>query len=406
MAAIKLTKTVVDAIVLADRDVFVWDVELRGFGVRASRNGVKTFVAQYRAGGGRTGRSRRFTIGRFGPLTVDEARREAKVILGAVATGRDPSGERSALRREMKMTQLIDKYEEEGTGHLKPREKRQRLARLRHHVVVLLGSRQVGSVRVADIEKMMRDITNGKTRKDEKVGFRKRIIVRGGEGAAARAVRDLSAVFAFAVRLEAITANPCSPVKKPPVRRRKRFLTLEELKRLGAALQKLKAEGVNEKAINIALLWVLTGCRRNEIAELKWDDVDIVRACLRLHDSKTGESHRALSSPALAILQGIPRGSSPYVFPSERGESFYQGTKKVWPKLIKLAELPGVTPHTLRHTVGSWSVSTGETLAMTGALLGHSDPRSTSIYAHMQQHPAAAAADRVMAPIAAAIIQG
>ncbi len=405
MPAIKLTKSVIDAMELGDEDVFVWDLELKGFAIRASPNGVKTFIAQYRAGGGRLGRTRRFTIGRYGPLTCDEARKQAKAILGAVATGRDPSGERSALRREMTMTQFIDKYEQEGCGHLKQREKRQRLARLRHHVGALLGSRQVGTVRVGDIEKMMRDIAAGKTRKDEKIGFRKRIIVRGGEGAAARAVRDLSSVFAFAVRLEVLSSNPCSPVKKPPVRRRKRFLTLEELKRLGAALQKLKAEGVNEKAIYITMLWTLTGCRRNEIAELKWVDVDLVRACLRLGDSKTGESHRALSSPALTILQGIPRGSSPYVFPSERGETFYQGTKKVWPKLIKLAELPGVTPHTLRHTVGSWSVSTGETLHMTGALLGHTDPRSTAIYAHMQQHPAAAAADRVMAPIAAAIVQ-
>ncbi len=405
MSAVKLTKSRVDAIELGDRDVFVWDTDLKGFGLRASRNGVMTFIAQYRAGGGRSGRTRRYTIGRFGAFTVEEARKQAKVILGAVANGRDPSGERTASRREMTVNQLLDQYEKEGAGHLKTREKRQRMARLRHHVGALLGSRQIGKVRVADIEKMMRDVATGKTRKDEKVGHRKRIIVRGGEGAAARAVRDLSAVFAFAVRLEALTANPCSPVKKPTVRRRKRYLAVDELKRLGAALQKLKAEGVNEKAIDITLLWALTGCRRNEIAGLKWADVDLVRRCLRLGDSKTGESHRALAAPALEILRGIARGASPYVFPSERGNSFYQGTKKIWPKLIKLAELPGITPHTLRHTVGSWSVSGGETLFMTGGLLGHTDPRSTAVYAHMQQHSAAAAADRVMAPIADALIQ-
>jgi integrase len=65
--------------------------------------------------------------------------------------------------------------------------------------------------------------------------------------------------------------------------------------------------------------------------------------------------------------------------------------------------LPGVTPHTLRHTIGSAAVSSGETLAMTGALLGHADNRSTSIYAHMQQDPARRAADRVVAPIATAL---
>ncbi len=347
MSALKLTKSVIDAIELKDRDVFVWDVELKGFGVRASPNGVMTFIAQYRAGGGRSGRTRRSTIVRFGTLTVDEARKQAKVILGAVASGQDPSGERTASRREMTVSQLLDQYEKEGAGHLKARERRQQIARLRHHVGALLGSRQIGKVRVADIEKMMRDVAAGKTQKDEKFGFRKRIIVRGGEGAAARAVRDLSAVFAFAVRIEVLAANPCSPVKKPAVRRRKRFLDVDELNRLGAALQKLKAEGANEKAINITLLWALTGCRRNEIAELKWADVDLLRKCLRLGDSKTGESHRVLAWPALEILTNIPRGQSPYVFPSERGDTFYQGTKKIWPRLIALAELPGVTPHTL-----------------------------------------------------------
>jgi site-specific recombinase XerD len=70
---------------------------------------------------------------------------------------------------------------------------------------------------------------------------------------------------------------------------------------------------------------------------------------------------------------------------------------------VKLANLPGVTPHTLRHTIGSAAVSSGETLAMTGALLGHANQQSTSIYAHMQQDPARRAADRVVAPIATAL---
>ena len=93
------------------------------------------------------------------------------------------------------------------------------------------------------------------------------------------------------------------------------------------------------------------------------------------------------------------------MFPSEDGKTFYQGTKRFWPKVVARAGLPGVTPHTLRHTIGSAAVSSGETLAMTGALLGHSNSRSTGIYAHMQQDPARKAADRVVGPIAAALGQ-
>ncbi len=405
MKAMKLTKSLIDAQLPAEREYFVWDSDLKGFALRVSPNGLKSFFAQYRVGGGRSGQTRRYAIGRFGALTLEEARREAKALLGAVALGRDPSGERSSLRQDITMSQLIDQYDAEGTAHLKPREKKQRLARLRHHVRPLLGTRRANTVRVADIEQMMRDIAKGKTRVDVKVGPRQRIIVRGGDGAAAKAVSDLSAMFAYAVRIELLETNTCSPVRKPPVRRRKRFLTLQELNSLGDAIQKLRASGINPKAMDITLLWVLTGCRRNEIAALLWTEVDFEASCLRLGDSKTGASRRSLAAPAAAILRRIVRGSSPFVFPSERGESFYQGTKKVWPKLIELAGLPGVTPHTLRHTVGSAAVSSGETLAMTGALLGHTDHRSTSIYAHMQEHPAKAAADRVMAPIAAAIVR-
>ena len=68
-----------------------------------------------------------------------------------------------------------------------------------------------------------------------------------------------------------------------------------------------------------------------------------------------------------------------------------------------MAALPGVTPHTLRHTLGSAAVSFGETLAMTGVILGHSDQRSTAIYAHIQHDPATRAADRAVGPIAAAL---
>ena len=128
----------------------------------------------------------------------------------------------------------------------------------------------------------------------------------------------------------------------------------------------------------------MTGCRRNESAALKWSEIDSDKSCLRLDDSKTGKSVRPLASAALVILKTRkPEGDCAYVFSSEDGESFYQGTKRYWVKVVSLAKLPGVTPRTLRHTIGSAAVSTGETLAMTGALLGHANQHSTSIYAHM-----------------------
>ena len=401
----KLTKSLIDATAPSDRDFFVWDGDLAGFGVRIRSGGSKTFVAQYRAGGGRSGQSRRFTIGRYGVMTVEEARLEARKVLLAAAQGEDPSNKRKARRGEITIEQLISLFGREGIDHLRDGNRKSTLARLHNHIMPLIGKKKVSTVRASDIEQVVRDIKAGKTAKDEKTGPRARIVVRGGVAAAARAVWDLSAVFAFAVRQELATFNPCNSVKKPAIQKRTRFLTIEEVKRFGEAVATLESDGANPKAIAIMRLWALTGCRRNEIAGLKWAEIDFEKACLILEESKTGRSVRPLASAALAILKSQRRNEgSDYVFASdENAETFFQGTKRYWVKVVKLANLLGVTPHTLRHTIGSAAVSTGETLAMTGALLGHTNARSTSIYAHMQQDPARRAADRVVGPIATAL---
>lgn len=337
-------------------------------------------------------------------MTVDEARGLARNILNSAAKGGDPSADRKAKRRELTVRELIELYVESGTDHLKAVNRKYVISRLRNHVVPLLGSRKISEVRVLDIENWMRDVRAGKTAKDERIGPRARVIVRGGPGAAAKSVRTLSAVFAFAMRRELIAVNPCAAAKKPADSKRDRFLTVDEVRRLGVALEVLGTQGVNPQALAIIRLWVLTACRRNEIAGLKWSEIDFDLACLRLETTKTGKSVRPLAAAAIALLRSVmPDPNSQFVFPSDDGRTFYQGTKRVWVKAVKLANLPGVTPHTLRHTIGSAAVSSGETLAMTGALLGHTNARSTSIYAHMQQDPARRAADRVVGPIATAL---
>ena len=125
---------------------------------------------------------------------------------------------------------------------------------------------------------------------------------------------------------------------------------------------------------------------------------------MQLDDSKTGKSIRPLGAAALALLKSIDKqDSSDFVFSAERGDGHHQGMKGVWSKAIEKAELPGVTPHTLRRTMGSTSISTGEALALTGAILGHANPRSTALYAHVQNDPSKRAANRVTKRIAAAL---
>jgi integrase len=414
-SSVLLTKTEVDqAAPRADR-YHIWDTRLAGFGLRVEKSGTKTFVVRYRAdSGGRSAPRRFMTVGRFGSLTVDEARRQARLLLASAATGDDPAGERQKKRKEMTVTKLVELYEDEGCfvqrgirqgESMTTRTKAYTIARLKHHVIPLLGHKRVTEIGAGEVERFVRDVSAGKTAKDEKVGPRKRIVVRGGEGAARKVVRDLSAVFSFALRRGIVQENP---VQRAAIRktdnRRERFLTLEEVSRLGAAFDELEVAGANAKAVAIARLWALTGCRRDEIAGLRWSEVDLERGMLVLAATKTGKSIRPLGAAAITILQGIARDSqSEFVFPAERGDGHYQGAKQLWPKVICKARLPGVTPHTLRHTIGSTAVSFGEALALTGAILGHANPRSTATYAHVQYDPSRRAADRVTNRIADAL---
>lgn len=413
--SVVLTKRLIEAAKPEAKRYEIWDSDVTGFGIRVGVSGSKTFVIRYRAeGGGREAPRRYVTVGRFGALTVEQGRKKAKELLAAATIGDDPAAERKAKRLEMKMSALVDLYEAEGCfiqrgkrmgEPMKARSKQYLVARLRHHVVPLLGHMKVTEVKVGHIERFFADVTNGKSAKDEKLGHRRRVIVRGGPGAARKAFRDLSAMFSFAERRGIIPANLChKAVVQKTDGANERYLTLKELGQLGAACDALEAEGTNVKALNITRLWVLTGCRRDEIAGLKWHEVDFDRGVLALDDSKTGRSIRPLATAAIVLLKGIDReNDSDYVFPAATGDKHFQGTKVLWPKIVKRAGLVGVTPHTLRHTMGAMSTSSGEALALTGAILGHVNLRSTMRYAHVQLDPSLKAANRVGKKLAAAL---
>jgi integrase len=407
---------------------FLWDGELPGFGVRVDPTGGKVFVVRYLAeGGGRGAPQRQKTLGRYGELTLAQARELARDVRAEVRQGGDPVGALKAKRGEMTIAEAIDFYEEQGCyiqrgirqgEPMKPLTKAYTLARLRHHVVPLLGKRRVTAIEEGDIKKFERDVTDGKTACDEwatdpETQKRRRVIVRGGAGAARKVIRDLSAVYSFLKTHKNKTAVTHNPIEDAPVRKtdnkRDRFLSIDEVKRLGTALEELEAEGVNRKAVDIARAWALTGCRRNEIAGLRKAEPDLERGLLIFEDSKTGKSVRPIGGAAVALLSALLKRAdeegcdSEYLFPAERGDGFYQGTRKVWVEAIKRAKLPGVTPHTLRHTLGGFGGSSGEALLMIGAVLGHSNARSTQIYSHVSNDPARLAADRMTAPIAKAL---
>ncbi|MGO4835816.1 integrase arm-type DNA-binding domain-containing protein, partial [Rhizobiaceae sp. 2RAB30] len=221
MRSRKLTKMIVDGLEPAGKLYRVYDAEMKGFCVQVSPSGDKRWQVEYRPHpGGRDVPKKRMTLGAANVLTSDEARKAAQAVLADAAKGEDPAGEKTAKRREKKIADLVDTFEAEGGFILrgvrigqpmKPRSKAWMINRLRHHVVPLIGGKRVSEVTPADIEKMAKDIAAGRTAKDEKVGPRRRVIVKGGEGQARRVVRDVSGLFTFAIRNPAfdVSENPC-----------------------------------------------------------------------------------------------------------------------------------------------------------------------------------------------------
>jgi integrase len=409
----KLTKRFVDALKPVTKDTLYRDSELKGFALRVKppsptappgAHGAQTWVVQYR---NKAGRTRKLKLGKVGTLTPDEARSEARSALGKVDRGGDPSATRHALRADLTVAQLVDRYLADGPAD-KPAKKRASwtmdASNLKRHVIPLLGRRQLGTLTAADVQKFQRDVTEGKTKADEKTRARGRALVKGGPAAATRATLVLSAMLQWASDRGFRPDNPGKGVKLNKPRKRERYLSAAELASLGDAFTKAEHQGLNPNSLAILRLLVLTGARRTEIASLRWDDVDFDRGVLRLPDSKTGAKIVPLGAPALAVLSQLSRKKgSPWVFPAARGKGHHVGMPRVWRKLRTMAKLKNVRMHDLRHGFASVAVADSSSLYLLGKVLGHSQATTTERYAHLQLDPVRAVANRTARKIAGAL---
>jgi len=349
------------------------------------------------------------TLGKFGVLTPDEARRMAKQTLAEVARGGDPAEKRSQDRNAMTVCQLCRAYleaVEEGSilGKRKRPKKASTLAtdrgRIERHVLPLLGSRRVRDLTTPDIVRFMRDVTAGKTADDIKTGFRGRAIVEGGAGTASRTVGLLGGILSFAVSEGIIAVNPVRGVKRPADNRRDIRLTADQYRTLSNALAEAEAEGENPSAMLAIRLLALTGCRRGEIERLQWAEVDLVGRCLRFLDSKEGKSIRPLGAAASKLLAKLSKEGR-YVLCGNAPDKPFVGLPKAWRRILGKAQLPGLTPHGLRHAFASVAADLGFTEPSIAAMLGHGTHSTTGRYVHHLDSALIAAADKVAGEIAA-----
>jgi integrase len=402
----RLTKTKVDRLLAGSA---AWDSDVRGFGVRKQRRDA-VYVLKYRAGG----KQRLYTIGLHGsPWTVEMARNEAQRLLGELAKGTDPA----VLRDKMKTAPTLEAFATRYLADVSDTHKKASTAgedrrMLKLHILPCLGGRKVAEIDRTDAERLHAKL-------------------KATPVAANRTLALLSHMLNYAAEKgeRGDGPNPCRRVKKYPEQSRERFLSEEELGRLGAAITEAETVGVpwdpdpakkvkhapkeenrrttidGYSAAALRLL-LFTGARLREILHLKWEHVDFERGVLRLPDSKTGKKAIVLNAPALAVLNGLERVGA-YVIAGQSagidGEKPRADLKRPWSLVRQRAGLEGLRIHDLRHTYASFGAGGGMGLPIIGKLLGHTQSATTQRYAHLDNDPLRRASEAIAGRIAAAM---
>lgn len=397
MATEKITKRIVDALKppkpsrvgVKVREHFMWDRELRGFGVQVMPSGLKSFVIQYRTP---EGRNRRAVIGRYGLMTVEEARKLAHEKLVAVSKGVDPVAEEAKAAGLLTVAEVCDWYLAEAEAGrilgrrrrpIKPSTLAMDKSRIEAHIKPLLGRRQVASLKLGDIEGAQADIAAGKTSKP-RAGSRGGATT-GGEGVAARTMSTLHSIFEHAVRLGQIEANPAKGVRRLASAPRKRRLSRSEIERLGKTLRAAAEEGEHPTGLAAIRFLLLTGFRRMEGLGLQRTWLDEEECAIRFPDTKSGAQIRVIGQTAIDLLLDQPKTKSLFFFPADWGEGHFIGVVRVLDRVCQKAGLADVTPHTLRHTFASLAGDLGFSELTIAALLGHSARGVTQRYVHIDE---------------------
>jgi integrase len=391
----KLTKRAVDAATPQPGRYIVWDSELKGFALRVAESGTKTYILRYRPRGtGRAGPRRFMVLGRHGVITPDEARAQAKTILGAVAAGQDPAKDRKRAKSAMSVAQLVEFFINE---HAKPKRKARTAADyaavLNNYLVPKFGKRGADQITTSDVSQL-------------------HLSLRNRPYQANRLVAVIASMYGLAARQGIVPkgVNPAHGIERFRESARERYLGIEELNRLGETLRLAESEGLpwrsdaekprskhlareeNRRTVippEVVLafrLLMFTGARLREILTLQWSHIDFERGLINLPDSKTGRKTIVMSAATIDLLRGRERRGA-FVIPGSDANRPRSDLKAPWRAIQRHAGLEGVRIHDLRHTFASIGAGASLGLPIVGKLLGHSQPATTARYAHLDADP-------------------
>lgn len=403
----KLTKRTVDSIKPTGRDFVIWDDAVTGFGLRTKPSGTKSYVVQYRNG---HGISRRFTLGKAGHLTPEQARKQARGLLGDIAAkNADPAADKRKAGTAATVADLCDEYLQANKNLIKTSTLVVDRSRIDCHVRPLLGTRRVASLTIADIERFQADVASGKTsRKAPKKRKGRGGLAKGGAAVASRTVGMLATILQRAVRNGVISINPARGVKRPRDKMRKPAFSFEALSALGTAIRAAAVDGENQTGLDAIKALALTGCRRMEVLTLRKSEIDLGAHCIRFADTKTGAQMRPIGEAAVKHLRPLVMAAKgDYIFTSSRDSDgdprHFVGLPHVWERVCARASLSGVTLHGLRHWFASAAAAMNFSELVIAGMLGHRPKGITSRYATAPDPALIAAADRVSNRIAMAL---
>lgn len=376
----KLTKRLIEGLDVQSKDYLLWDEDLSGFGVRIFPSGRKSYLVQYRA----DGRTRRRAIGQHGALTADEARREARKLLGEVAKGGDPAEDRKRHLEAPTIASLCDRFlADYAAHHCKPSTAKGYEVVIRRCIRPKLGPRKIKGVSRSYIVAFHHDL-------------------RHLPYMANRAVSILSKMFNLAEDwgLRSDGTNPARRIQKFKEEEKKRYLSDDEQAALGRVLADALENGEESPfALAAIFLLLLTGCRLSEILTLRWDYVALHH--LDLPDSKTGRRRIPLPPEAREILMSLPQiDGNPFVIVGDVEGQHLINLQKTWGRVKGKAGLSDVRMHDLRHTYASVAVMNGVDPFMLKEILGHKSLQTTLRYSHLADHAVQKAAGSVASKLA------
>ena len=336
-----------------------FDYVLPGFGERIHPSGRKSYVLQRTMGG----KQRLITIGDAAILTERIAKDVARRLILRIELGQNPADRKQRGKKTPTYAAFLRHYWEVAAPTWKPSTLEIHDIYRRTHLEHAFAGKFIDEISHADAVRWHAMLTR-----------------TAGPGAANRAMEILKAMFGKAEAWGYLPehSNPFRGIKRNKGRKIERFLSQAEMARLGEALSQHRADKPNEVAV-ISLL-ALTGCRRGEILNLTWGEVQGRK--LKLTDTKTGPRVIWLGKEARAVIDRLPRRRG-----HERVFQFdvlpVSAIDWFWRMLRVEAGIEDVRLHDLRHNYASLAARSSETLPMIAELLGHRDIRTTSQYAHL-----------------------